>query len=97
MTTPTAPQAQPGGRTTTTSNGIANLAPGGGPELLTVADAARLLSIGERTAWRWSRSGIMPAPVTIGIGLRPAVRWRRSDLQQWIDAGCPRIDGGTRR
>ena len=60
------------------------------PELLTTAQAARLLGIGERTLWRHSRSGTAPAPVTIG----GTVRYRRAELAAWIGAGCPRIDGG---
>ncbi len=68
------------------------------PELLSTSEAARLAGIGERTLWRWSRSGLAPAPVKIGCGLRPMVRFRRADLQAWIDAGCPRTDekGGGR-
>ncbi|HEY4759561.1 MAG TPA: helix-turn-helix domain-containing protein [Thermoguttaceae bacterium] len=56
------------------------------PELLTTAEAARLLSMGERTLWRHSRSGAAPAPVKIGGTL---VRYRRSELLDWIEAGCP--------
>lgn len=66
------------------------------PELLTTKQAAEFLSIGERTLWRWSRSGICPAPVKIGIGTRPAVRFRRSDLTEWLDAGCPRVDANEK-
>lgn len=57
--------------------------------LLTTAEAARLAGIGERTLWRWSRSGIAPAPIKIGGA---AVRYRRHDLEVWISAGCPRVD-----
>jgi excisionase family DNA binding protein len=60
------------------------------PELLTTAQAARLLGIGERTLWRHSRSGAAPAPVTIG----GSVRYRRAELLAWVDAGCPRGHGG---
>jgi len=68
-------------------------APGGiVPELLTTAAAAELLSIGERTLWRWSRSGIAPAPIKIGGGPRAAVRFRRRELVEWLEAGCPRVD-----
>jgi excisionase family DNA binding protein len=59
------------------------------PELLTTREAAKLLGIGERTLWRHSRSGAAPAPLTIG----GAVRYRRSEILDWIAAGCPRIDG----
>ena len=63
------------------------------PELLTTRQAAELCGCGERTLWSWSRSGIAPRPVKIGVGLRPAVRFRRSELQEWIADGCPRCDG----
>ena len=63
-------------------------------ELLTSRQVAQLLGIGERTLWRWSRSGICPAPVKIGKGRRAAVRYRRSDLDAWIEAGCPPIGQG---
>lgn len=66
------------------------------PELLTTRQAAELCGCGERTLWSWSRSGIAPAPIKIGIGLRPAVRYRRAELLQWIQNGCPRTDGGQR-
>ncbi|MHB1035226.1 MAG: helix-turn-helix transcriptional regulator [Pirellulales bacterium] len=56
------------------------------PELLTTAEAARLVNVGERTLWRWSRSGDCPAPVRIG----GAVRYRREEYLAWIKAGCPR-------
>jgi predicted DNA-binding transcriptional regulator AlpA len=66
------------------------------PELLTTKQAAELLNIGERTLWRWSRCGLSPPPNKIGIGPRPAVRYRKSDLTEWIEAGCPRIDSTKR-
>ena len=64
------------------------------PQLLTTAEAAKLAGVGERTWWRWTRCGLAPRPISIGLGTRPAVRYRRSDLLQWIDAGCPRVDNG---
>jgi predicted DNA-binding transcriptional regulator AlpA len=63
------------------------------PELLTTKQAAELCGIGERTLWGWSRSGLAPHPLQIGHGVRPAVRYRRSEVLQWIAAGCPRVDG----
>ena len=62
------------------------------PQLLTTAEAAQLAGCGERTFWRWSRSGLAPRPVQIGLGTRPAVRYRLSDLRQWIQDRCPRVD-----
>lgn len=58
-------------------------------ELLTTKQVAELVSAGERTVWRWSRSGIMPAPVKIGAS---TVRFRRSEITAWIEARCPRVD-----
>jgi predicted DNA-binding transcriptional regulator AlpA len=63
------------------------------PELLTTRQAAELCGVGERTYWAWSRSGLAPKPVFIGHGTRPACRHRRSEILQWIESGCPRVDG----
>lgn len=63
------------------------------PELLTTAEAARLVNVGERTLWRWSRCGIAPRPVKIGTGKTGAVRYRRDEYLEWIRSGCPRVDG----
>jgi predicted DNA-binding transcriptional regulator AlpA len=84
-----------GGHTTTTSNGIAHVAPDGGivPELLTTPEAARMCNVGERTLWRWSRCGIAPEPIKIGMGKTGAVRYRRDLYLNWIRAGCPRVNG----
>jgi len=65
----------------------------GFPALLTTKQAAELCGCGERTLWRWSRSGIVPSPVKIGGGTRSAVRFRRDEYLAWIAAGCPRTDG----
>jgi excisionase family DNA binding protein len=61
------------------------------PELLTTAEAARLLGIGERTLWRHSRSGAAPAPLKIG----GTVRYSRQELLDWVRVGCPRVDALT--
>ncbi len=63
------------------------------PELLTPAQAAELLAIGTRTLWRYSQSGQAPRPIKIGTGRNAPVRYRRAELLDWLDAGCPRIDG----
>jgi predicted DNA-binding transcriptional regulator AlpA len=97
-TTPTPQNAQAGGRTTTTGNGLA-VAPGGNAapaaivaELLTTAEAAKLLGLGERTLWRNSRCGVCPKPLKIGGGKKSAVRYSRRALLQWVADGCPRTD-----
>ena len=63
------------------------------PALLDSRQAAELLNCGERTLWRWSRSGIAPAPLKIGSGIRPAIRFARDELLAWVAAGCPRQTG----
>ena len=67
-------------------------------ELLTSNQAAELCGIGERTLWAWSRSGVSPPPIKIGCGLRPMVGYRRTDILEWIAAGCPKTDakGGAK-
>jgi excisionase family DNA binding protein len=62
----------------------------GMPPMLTTKQVVSLTGLGERTVWRYSRSGIMPAPVKIG---RTTVRFRRDEILEWIDEGCPRVDG----
>jgi len=61
------------------------------PELLTSREAAGYAA-SANGSMAWSRSA-SPAPVKIGCG--PRLRsFRRSDLLQWIDAGCsPRMGG----
>lgn len=59
------------------------------PELLTTKEAAALCNVGERTLWRWSRSGVAPKPVKIGGS---AVRYRRDEYLDWIADDCPRCD-----
>lgn len=61
-------------------------------ELLTTREAATLAGVGERTWWRWTRSGLAPPPLKIGIGPRAAVRFRRAEILEWITRGCPPIE-----
>ena len=68
-------------------------------ELLTSKHAAELCGIGERTLWRYSRSGICPSPLKLGNGPRAMVRFVAAELRAWVAAGCPRCDrkgGGPR-
>ena len=66
------------------------------PELLTTAEAARLAGVGERTWWRWSRSGLAPRPILLGNGPRPACRYSRAAILRWISEACPRCDEAER-
>ena len=61
------------------------------PALLTTAQAAKLAGVGTRTWWRWTNSGLAPAPVRIGLGPRAAVRYRREEIEHWIAEGCPSV------
>lgn len=56
--------------------------------LVTVREAAQLLSIGESTLWRDSKIGKLPAPVKIG----GATRWRVADLHTFV-ANAPTVGG----
>jgi len=38
-----------------------------------------------------------PKPIKIGHGKQGAVRYRRSEYMEWIEAGCPRVDGRATR
>jgi predicted DNA-binding transcriptional regulator AlpA len=56
-------------------------------ELLTAVEAAEMAGVAKRSWWRYVSSGRAPAPVRLG----GSVRWRRSELAEWIAAGCPRV------
>jgi prophage regulatory protein len=62
-------------------------------ELLTAAEAAEVAGVAKRSWWRYVSSGKAPAPVRLG----GAVRWRRSELAEWITAGCPRVRKAVER
>jgi excisionase family DNA binding protein len=47
---------------------------------------ANLLQLSTRTLWRLVHAGKIPAPLRIGR----SVRWKRSEIEQWIEAGCPK-------
>ena len=55
------------------------------PILLPVGEVAKMLGLSERTVYRLSDAGNMPAPVKLGAD----VRWRTKELETWIEDGCP--------
>jgi excisionase family DNA binding protein len=55
------------------------------PLMMTADELAETLCISLRQVWRLKAKGDLPKPVTIGRN----VRWRRSDIVEWIEAGCP--------
>jgi predicted DNA-binding transcriptional regulator AlpA len=54
--------------------------------LLTARDAAIVCGISQRTWRTWDMLGYTPQPVHVGR----AIFWRYKELEQWIEAGCPR-------
>lgn len=60
---------------------------GSPPELVEVRQLAQMLACSERTIWRLSDGGKMPAPVRIGR----LVRWSRQAILDWIESGCPSV------
>jgi predicted DNA-binding transcriptional regulator AlpA len=52
------------------------------PDLLTVRDVARRLSISERTVWRWTALGLLPPPVHPHTR---STRWRAADIERYLE------------
>ena len=59
------------------------------PELMTVADVAAQMQVSTRQVYLMEADGRL-GPLRVQVGR--AVRFRRSDVQAWIEAGCPRAD-----
>lgn len=55
-------------------------------KMLTKDELATLLAISIRTLQRKLDLGEVPAPLRIG----KSVRWVRSQIEEWILAGCPK-------
>jgi prophage regulatory protein len=55
--------------------------------LLTAKESAEMAGVAKRSWWRYVSAGKAPAPVRLG----GVVRWRKSELAEWIAAGCPRV------
>lgn len=53
--------------------------------LLRAAEVGALIGASERWIWDKVNAGKLPKPVRMGR----FVRWRRSDIEAWIEAGCP--------
>ena len=53
--------------------------------LISANQLAEMLQISERTLWRLLSSGQILPPVRFGGN----TRWRFSDVEQWIEQGCP--------
>lgn len=55
--------------------------------LLDVGAVRKLLSCSRAHVYRLCDAGRMPKPVKLGW----LSRWRRSDLEEWIADGCPKV------
>ena len=55
------------------------------PILLTARQAAAICGKSLRTWRTWDAGGRIPRPVRIGR----STLWRASELEAWVDAGCP--------
>jgi predicted DNA-binding transcriptional regulator AlpA len=54
--------------------------------LLTTKDAAEACGCSERSWRAWNAAAFVPFPIQIGRSLF----WSAKELEQWIDAGCPK-------
>lgn len=56
--------------------------------LLSAEESARFAAgVSAATWWRWDAAGKIPAPIRPTRGV---TRWRRSDLERWVELGCPK-------
>ena len=46
------------------------------------------LRVSRTTIKRWNSNGAMPEGIRIGPRL---VRWERTQIEKWIEAGCPKL------
>jgi len=54
-------------------------------QLLRARELAAILHVSQRHVWRISKVGKLPRPVKVG----KCVRWLQSDIETWLDMGCP--------
>ena len=57
--------------------------------LLDIRDLSLLLGASDRTLWRLLKNHQLPEPIKLG----GSTRWRRTDIDNWIAAGCPETGG----
>ncbi len=63
------------------------------PSLVPVDTVARMLDISVRSVWRLLSAGKLVAPRRLGR----SVRWSRSEIREWIKAGCPPLISPSRK
>lgn len=69
-----------------TSGELTQPSPSSDAPLIAVKELAVMLQIAERTVWRLNSAKKLPKPIRLGR----SVRWRRSDIEAWLQAGCPK-------
>jgi len=57
------------------------------PALLDVRAVATMLDCSPRHVYRLADAGRLPGPIKLGA----LVRWHRSELADWLAAGCPTV------
>jgi predicted DNA-binding transcriptional regulator AlpA len=57
-------------------------------DLVSCSEVAGFFAVNPRTVWSWVRRGDFPEPKRIGPRCR---RWSVTELQRWVDDGCPRV------
>jgi excisionase family DNA binding protein len=62
------------------------------PLLISVDELAMILKVSPRSVWRLLSAGKLVPPVRIG----GTVRWRFHEVKNWIDQGCPPVNGGRK-
>ena len=55
-------------------------------KLLTAKAVGEMLSLSKRAVFRMRSARLIVSPVKVGQG---AIRWRLSDIERWIELGCP--------
>ncbi|KPL25346.1 MAG: hypothetical protein AMJ75_01330 [Phycisphaerae bacterium SM1_79] len=64
-------------------------------KLLSAGAVAQMLSLSKRQIFRMKSAGLICPSITVGRG---ACRFRQSDIEKWIERGCPsRQEFETRR
>lgn len=60
--------------------------------LLSARQLSELLNLNERTIRRMANSGRFPQPLRVSDQAR---RWRLRDIEEWLEAGCPKPKGAS--
>ena len=56
-------------------------------KLVDAKSLGKILSVSQRQVFRLKSSGRLPLCLKLG----GAVRWRRSDIDLWLELGCPDV------